>query len=420
MTQVGTGSAEAARPEVPLPQADAAPLSPKATVPADISALSGAGAGTAWWALRELPAAERELPAVEPAPLASRRQVSVPVLLAAITASALLAGVLGGGVGYAAAYGMSVFGGGVPLAAQRAPGSQAAVVRQVLPSVVTIRVNDGDATSVGSGFVISADGYLVTNEHVVAEATTPVEVVFSDGTEHQGRLVGRAAEADLAVLKVEDAPPLPAVRFGDSDAIAVGDPVLAFGSPLALNNTVTAGIVSALERPLKTGGGGDQVRYYAAIQTDAAVNQGNSGGPLIDAAGRVIGVNSVIQAISGDRDEAGNIGLAFAIPINQVRRVAHDIISTGTAHRTVFGANVVDVEGAGGARISSISAGGPASDAGLKVGDVVETLDDHPLAAALELVALVRSRPAGAVVAVRYQRGGQPHTVSVTLTAGDK
>jgi putative serine protease PepD len=202
--------------------------------------------------------------------------------------------------------------------------------------------------------------------------------------------------------------------------------VLAFGSPLALVNTVTAGIVSALDRTIQAGEGGT-TRYYAAIQTDAAVNQGNSGGPLVDAGGQVIGMNSVIRSIGASDTEAGNIGLAFAIPINQVKRVSGDIIDTGKARRTVIGAEVSNAgtgtgAGAGGpgAKLSSVDAAGPAANAGLKAGDTITKFDGHVLEDGTDLIALVRKYAPGATVPISYVRGSQTRTASVTLAADAK
>jgi putative serine protease PepD len=212
------------------------------------------------------------------------------------------------------------------------------------------------------------------------------------------------------------------VQLGNSDSIAVGDPVLAFGSPLALVNTVTAGIVSALDRTIKAGEGGT-TRYYAAIQTDAAVNQGNSGGPLVDASGKVVGVNSVIRSVGATDTEAGNIGLAFAIPINQAQRVASDIIDTGRARRTVIGAEVIDTGTStttGGARLRSVEPAGPATAAGLKAGDVLTKLNGHVLENGTDLIALVRKYPPGSVVSVEYRRGTRTANASVTLAADAK
>jgi putative serine protease PepD len=264
--------------------------------------------------------------------------------------------------------------------------------------------------------VVSADGYVVTIDHVVEGADDTMSVVFSDGSTAPAKLVGRDPQSDVAVIKVAKSG-LPAVAIGDSDAIAVGDPVLAFGSPLALRNTVTYGIVSALDRTIEAGDA-NTTRYYAAIQTDAAVNQGNSGGPLVNAAGQVIGVNSVIRSVGGTETEAGNIGLAFAIPINQAERVAIDIIDHGKARRTVIGAEVVTGgTSTSGARLRSVEPAGPAAAAGLKSGDVVTKIDGHVLEDGTDLIALVRKYDPGATVSVEYRRGTKTETASVTLVA---
>jgi putative serine protease PepD len=338
-------------------------------------------------------------------------------VLAICLVTALLAGGLGGTLGYVFAVRGGVGGGATalgsepqdaPAAAQRPPDSTAGVVKKVLPSVVTVRVSG----AIGSGFVATADGYVITNDHVVEGSGSTTSVAFSDGSTAAATLVGEDPESDIAVIKVARTG-LPPVQFGDSDAIAVGDPVLAFGSPLALANTVTAGIVSAVDRTIQAGEPGGQVRYYAAIQTDAAVNQGNSGGPLVDTAGRVVGVNSVIRSVGSTDTEAGNIGLAFAIPINQAKRVAQDIIDTGKARRTVIGAGVTSSPG-GGVRIGTVEPSGP------KSGDVVTKLDGRVLEEGTDLIALVRKYAPGSVVTVEYRRGSSRKTASVTLAADVK
>lgn len=362
-------------------------------------------------------------PVADPDAPAPRR--SAPVLLVALI-TALLAGTLGGGLGYALAHRAGVGGGtqfgpapGTPALAKRPAESLAGVAERLLPSVVTVRVNGSGGLSVGSGFVVTADGYIITNDHVIEGARRGATVVFSDGTTASAKVVGKDPESDIAVIKVSRTGLVP-VEFGDSETVAVGDPVLAFGSPLALANTVTAGIVSALDRTIQAGEPGGQVRYYAAIQTDAAVNQGNSGGPLVDGAGRVIGVNSVIKSVAADEQQAGNIGLAFAIPINQAKRVSRDIIDTGRARRTVIGAQVTDAGRAGGVRLTSVVSGGPAAAAGLRAGDVVLRLDGHPLTEATDLIALVRKYAPGSVVTVEYRRGNDQRSASVTLAADAK
>ena len=356
------------------------------------------------------------------------RRSLTPILVICLV-TALLAGGLGGTLGYVFAVRGGVATGGrtplgaspqsAPAAANRAPESMAGVAKKLLPSVVTVRVTG----AIGSGFVVSRQGYVVTNDHVVEGSNGAMSVAFSDGSTAPATVVGRDPESDIAVIKVVKSNLTP-VQLGDSDTIAVGDPVLAFGSPLALVNTVTAGIVSAVDRTIQAGDPGGTVRYYAAIQTDAAVNQGNSGGPLVDAAGRVIGMNSVIRSVGATDTEAGNIGLAFAIPINQVQRVAEDIIDTGRARRTVIGAEVATgATGATtttGARLRSVEPAGPAAAAGLKAGDVVTRFDGHVLEDGTDLIALVRKYAPGAVVALEYRRGTQTRTASVTLAADAK
>jgi putative serine protease PepD len=354
-------------------------------------------------------------------PDAPRRSLAPILLICLVTA--LLAGGLGGTLGYVFAVRGGIATGPrtqlganaqqPPAAVQRPPDSLAGVAKKVLPSVVTVRVTG----AIGSGFVVSADGYVITNDHVVEGADDTMSVSFSDGSTARASVVGRDPESDIAVIKVAKSGLTP-VTIGDSDAIAVGDPVLAFGSPLALVNTVTSGIVSAVDRTIQAGDPGGTTRYYAAIQTDAAVNQGNSGGPLVDAGGKVIGVNSVIRSVGGTETEAGNIGLAFAIPINQAKRVATDIIDHGKARRTVIGAEVTTGgTSTTGARLRSVEPAGPAAAAGLKQGDVVTKIDGHVLEDGTDLIALVRKYAPGAVVAVEYRRGTKTQTASVTLVA---
>lgn len=335
---------------------------------------------------------------------------------------ALLAGALGGALGYLFAVrsgsaGLAPLGAGngkpAPLA-ERPPESIAGLVKKVLPSVVTLRVKTGQSGAIGSGFVISTDGFIVTNNHVVEGGEGLIEVEFSDSSLVSGRLVGSDPESDLAVVKVERSG-LPPVAFGDSDALQTGDPVVAIGSPLALTNTVTYGIVSALDRPIRTEESDGGVRYYAAIQTDAAVNQGNSGGPLFDAGGRVVGVNSVIGSLAADQEHAGNVGLGFAIPINQTRRVAKEIIDNGKARRTIIGARVDSGHTTGGARLASVEANGPAAAAGLRSGDVIMKVGAGVVAEPWDMIALVRKYPPGATVGVEYVRNGGHQTVRVTL-----
>jgi putative serine protease PepD len=361
---------------------------------------------------------------LETPPAPPRRGLGLVLLVSIV--SALLAGALGGTLGYVFALrgggggtlgGGTELGGSPPEAAQRAPESVAGVVKKVLPSVVTIRARAGSAGSLGSGFIVSGDGYVLTNDHVVGGANATITVTFSDGRTAPARVVGTESESDVAVLKIDQIG-LPAVEFADSESVQVGDPVIAVGAPLALSNTVTYGIVSALDRPVVAGESGSP-RYYAAIQTDAAVNQGNSGGPLFDLAGRAIGINSVIKSLSSDQQTAGNVGLAFAIPINQAKRQAQDIIERGKARRTVLGATPEATfrSPAGGVRLQAVAPGGPAELAGLKAGDVIMRVDDDAVEDPEDLIALVRKYAPGSVVSLQYQRSGADMSASVTLAA---
>jgi putative serine protease PepD len=334
----------------------------------------------------------------------------------------LLAGSLGGAVAYVAATANETpvvlgAGGGAP-PAPRTPGSLADLVPQVMPSVVTVTAPTGQGESLGSGFIIAESGYVLTNEHVVFGAPdTAVTVTLSDGTSMAAAVVGRDPESDLAVLKVPRSGLAP-VFLGDSDGVAVGDGVFAIGTPLALPGTVTAGVVSALDRTIEARDVGGVHRYYAAIQTDAAVNRGSSGGPLFDYAGRVIGVNSVIKSLVEDGRAAGNIGIAFAIPINQAIRIASEIIDTGRARRTVVGADFAIQDGpGGGVRITTVDDAGPAAAAGMQVGDVVLRFAGHNVEAPVDVIALVRRYQPGETVTIIYRRGGVTQSVSVVLVA---
>jgi len=347
----------------------------------------------------------------------SPRSVVAVALLAG-----LLAGLLGGGVGYLAATAQQepvVLGaeGNAPPPA-RVAGSLPDLVTRVTQSVVTVSAANGRGESIGSGFVIGKDGYILTNEHVVyGAADDRVSVTLSDGNSVPATVVGRHAESDIAVLHIARTGLRP-VFIGDSDAVSAGDGVFAVGTPLALPGTVTSGIVSAVDRTIEARDAGGVARYYAAIQTDASVNRGSSGGPLFDLSGRVIGVNAVIKSLVASGQEAGNIGIAFAIPINQAIRIASEIIDTGRARRTVVGAEVDTYDGpGGGVRITAVDAAGPAAAAGLRTGDVVTRIDSHVVEEPHDLIAMVRRHDPGTTVTIVYRRGGTTQSASVVLAA---
>ncbi|MDQ3104432.1 MAG: trypsin-like peptidase domain-containing protein [Actinomycetota bacterium] len=289
------------------------------------------------------------------------------------------------------------------------------VADRLLPSVVQVKVAVGGRGATGSGFVLDDRGHVVTNAHVVGEAAPAgqISVVLSGGDERDAELVGFSAAYDLAVLQVERDGLEPA-GLGSSGALRVGQPVVAFGSPLGLTSTVTSGIVSALERPVSAGGSGE-ASYINAIQTDAAINPGNSGGPLVDLRGRVVGVNSAIATVGGALGgQAGNIGVGFAIPIDQVRVTVSQLIRTGAASYPIIGAEVNTATSVG-ARISRVDPDSPAEQAGLEPGDVVVEIDGQPVEDGIELIVEIRSHVPGDTVTVAYLRDGQRDVTGVVL-----
>src|SRR4051812_41233119 len=278
-------------------------------------------------------------------------------------------------------------------------GSVEAVAEKVLPSVVQLQVRGQSSAGEGSGFIISSDGLIVTNNHVVEGAADSGQIVavFHDGSTARATIVGRDPTSDVAVVRAEDKDGLPTVDLGRSDDLRVGQSVVAIGSPFELSGTVTSGIVSSLHRPTRAGGeDGSQATVMDAIQTDAAINPGNSGGPLVNMAGQVIGINSAIYSPTsqGQGQQGGSVGIGFSIPIDQARRTADEIAKTGKATQTILGVTVKDGDN-GGARIVEVSPNGPGAKAGLKPGDVVTKLDDRAIDTSDALVAAVRSHKPG-------------------------
>ena len=311
---------------------------------------------------------------------------------------------------------------GSPTPVDTNPSSVASIAKKLLPSVVTLNVAGGTATGTGSGVVIRTDGYILTNNHVVAVAANGGTITADFYQGKQGitaAIVGRDPKTDLAVVKV-NATNLPAATLGQSSSLVVGDPVVALGAPLGLSSTVTSGIVSALDRnvevPDESGGRG---LLIGAIQTDAAINPGNSGGPLVDAKAQVIGINSAIAAAPGSSGSTGgNIGVGFAIPIDYARSIADEIIRTGHATHPYVGVTARPENGsgnAGGAKILSVVPDGPADKAGLRQDDVITKVDGKTIDGVDGLVAATRLHKVGDVVSVTYQRDGKDRTVRMTL-----
>jgi putative serine protease PepD len=294
-------------------------------------------------------------------------------------------------------------------------GSVEAVAEKMLPSVVQLQVEGRSEPGEGSGFVISSDGLIMTNNHVIAGAAQggQITAVFTNGQSAPATIVGRDPNSDVAVVKAQGVSGLTPADLGRSDDLRVGQGVVAFGSPFELSGTVTSGIVSALHRPARAGGDqGDQATVMDAIQTDAAINPGNSGGPLTNLQGQVIGINSAIYSPRTDSATAGSVGIGFAIPIDQARRTADEIVKTGKATQTVLGVEVNNAQ-QGGAMVNKVIDGGPAQQAGLQPGDVITKLDDRPIDTSDALVAAVRSHAPGDVVTLVIGDGSR--TFDVTL-----
>jgi putative serine protease PepD len=301
-------------------------------------------------------------------------------------------------------------------------GSIASVAKKLLPSTVQIIADfegeEGGAT--GSGFFLDRQGHVVTNNHVVqdaAEKDGKIEVIDSDGKRYDATVVGRSPVYDLAVLFLDKAPEVTPASLGTSRNLQIGEGVVAIGSPLGLSSTVTSGIVSALDRPVTTGSDAkDLASYINAVQTDAAINPGNSGGPLVDMRGQVVGVNSAIATTGGSiGGESGNIGVGFAIPIEQVKVTADQILKDGEARYPVIGASVNSDGSGSGALIQSVENGSPAEEAGLKKGDKVVALDDRAVTDSPTLIVAIRSHLPGDEVTLTVNRGGDEKKIDITL-----
>jgi len=347
---------------------------------------------------------------------------------AVVATAALAAGVAVGAGGYAVAGGdnstaaSTTSSSAVPTASSRT--SVGAIYEKAKAGVVEITATSdgtqGDSTfpfgdqqggggqqAQGSGFVVDTAGHVVTNYHVV-EGATSLTVTLSDGSTYDATVVGSDPSTDLAVLKV-DAPTdkLHPLALGDSEAVAVGDGVVAIGSPYGLEETVTSGIVSALGRTIESTNG---YSIPGTIQTDAAINHGNSGGPLLNLGGQVIGVTSQIESESG-----GNTGVGFAIPSDTVRSVVDQLVAGHEVEHAYLGVSLQASQAQSGAEVATVTTGSPAADAGLEAGDVITAFDGTTIESADDLTAAVATKSPGDAVTVTYTRGGDSHTAQVTL-----
>ncbi len=369
-----------------------------------------------------------------PAPAKGRRSSAIVVTSVALAlivgfGGGLLGGKLNTSTSSASDSSLSQLNTGAPVSENRvaAPaGSVQEVAAKVLPSTVSVLASSSQSSGEGSGVILTADGLILTNNHVVAGATD-LEVRFNDGTTASATVVGTTATDDLAVIKADGVSGLTPAVLGSSADLAVGQPVVAIGSPLGLSATVTSGIVSALNRPVRTSGeasasGQSQDTVINAVQTDAAINPGNSGGALVDMNGSVIGINSAIASLSQSTDgsQPGSIGVGFAIPVDQAKRIAQEIIDTGKATHAVLGASVGDAADQTsqiptGAQIASVTPGSGAEAAGLQAGDVITGIGNQAVESADALIAAVRSSTPNTSTQVKFTRDGESKTVTVTL-----
>ena len=370
--------------------------------------------------------------------------------LAGVLAVALLAAGVGGGAGFAASQltdqGASSAatttgessGGTSTTVVQGDPSNPdwAAVAAAASKSVVAIDVVTSSGEGQGSGVVIDGEGHIVTNNHVVSGAQGGTVTVLLGNSSYEAKLIGTDPSTDLAVIKLVDPPSdLNVMAYGDNKSLAVGEPVMAIGNPLGLADTVTTGIVSALNRPVTTSavteqqqdpGFGQMTRQTsadtvvtAAIQTNAAINPGNSGGALVNTKGELVGITSSIASLSSGQGQSGNIGIGFAIGSDQVQYVADQLIANGTAQHPQLGISARDVEGTGqlGAVVAQVNQGSPAAEAGLRADDLVTAVNGEPVTSSESLVALVRSGRVGQPMDLTVVRNGSEEQVSVTPVA---
>ncbi|MGL6234773.1 MAG: S1C family serine protease [Segniliparus sp.] len=317
---------------------------------------------------------------------------------------------------------------GLPAASNGRPMTVAEVAAQVQPEVVQIEVTVPDGHITGSGVILSSDGKILTNNHVVADASSGgavMQVHLHDGTTLPAAVVATDPDTDLAVIQAKGKTDLPAARLGSSARLVVGQDVVAIGSPMGLEGTVTRGIVSALQRPVAAGGEEGSARTSAleAIQTDASINPGNSGGALVNLQGEVVGINFMIYTLGDRQGQSGSIGLGFAIPIDLAKHVSDQLLQNGKATHASLGVQVQGTDSSAsvhGVSVLSVNTGSAAEAAGIAVGSVITKVDGHPVDGTVALVAAVRAHDPGEKIQITYTEGGSggaERTVPVTLGA---
>jgi putative serine protease PepD len=402
-----------------------------------------------------------------PGPLREKRSRAGVLVVGALAIAVVSAGIGGAaatvvelGTHSAGGNGGGLLSGAAPSvpAANMPPGSVEQVAAKVVPSVVMLETDLGRQSEEGSGIILSTDGLILTNNHVIAAAANPAKgpgqgpgpgsgpgqgpapapapgpapagpapkttVTFSDGRTAPFTVVGADPTSDIAVIRVQGVSGLTPISIGSSSDLRVGQPVVAIGSPLGLSGTVTTGIISAMNRPVSTTGeSGNQNTVLDAIQTDAAINPGNSGGALVNMSGQLVGVNSAIATLGADSpdSQSGSIGLGFAIPVDQAKRIADELIATGKASHASLGVQVTSDKSTPGAKVVDVVQGGAAANAGVPKNVVVTKVDDRPINSADALVAAVRSKAPGEKVSLTFQDpGGGSRTVQVTLGKADQ
>jgi putative serine protease PepD len=375
---------------------------------------------------------------VAPAPEPPRRAGRWRIGVAGLLAGALIGGGAGAGVALLADDSDGSSSGGtaaaqnVTITNPETATAVTAAAAKAAPSVVTVYVTGASGSGSGSGVVLSDDGYVLTNNHVVSldgAGSSVVSVRTSDGTVYDATVVGTQPVYDLAVLKLQGASGLTPATFADSDKVQVGDLAVAIGAPLGLSDTVTDGIISAKGRAVATGSTEGDATVIDALQTDAAINPGNSGGALVDGAGEVVGINTAIASVAsgapGQSAESGNIGVGFAIPGNTAKRIAQELIADGKAEITYLGVSAQTAadpqqrEVGTGAQLVQVQPGTPAADAGLQAGDVVTAVGDRVVTTSTELTAAVRSAAPGDQVTLTVRRGQDTQQIQVTLGASE-
>lgn len=351
------------------------------------------------------------------------RKVGLPTALALMLVGAVGAGSVTGIAVSSTQKGPeeTTFSQQAPVNTEPAPeGSVEAVAAKVLPSVVSIRVISDTEVGEGSGSIIGSDGLVLTNNHVAGENARDIEVTLNNGERHKADFVAGDASTDIALVRIRDVSGLPAIELGNSDDLNVGQQVVAVGSPLGLSATVTTGIISALQRPVRAAGGeSGQSSLIDAIQTDAAINPGNSGGPLVDMDGRLIGMNSVIASLSSGSSQSGSIGLGFAIPVKNLKRYTDQLLNGGAVKHPMLGIKLAATARLDGALVAGVDPEGASADADLNPGDVITRINDRRVDSADALIAAVRSQDFGSTVTleVTNPETGDTRTVEVTMTS---